>query len=118
MSEERRERGKAPFQPLEKRCALAEDHPDPMCLGGFKGQGKLPPGAVLAYTLQARREESHLRRRASVLTAAYHMLKNGTLYQDLGANFFDNHAKSKQVLRLVNRLQNLGYDVQIAPQVA
>jgi hypothetical protein len=48
---------------------------------------------------------------ASMLTATYHMLKNGTLYQDLGANFFDNHAKSKQVLRLVNRLQNFGYDV-------
>jgi len=55
---------------------------------------------------------------ASMLTAAYHMLKNGTLYQDLGANFFDYHAKSKQVLRLVNRLQNLGYDVQIAPMAA
>ena len=34
---------------------------------------------------------------ASILTAAYHMLKNGTLYQDLGANHFDNRAKGKQV---------------------
>jgi transposase len=52
---------------------------------------------------------------ASILTAAYHMLKNGTLYQDLGANHFDNRAKGKQVLRLVNRLQNLGFTVQISP---
>jgi transposase len=52
---------------------------------------------------------------ASILTAAYHMLKNGTLYQDLGANHFDNRAKGKQVLRLVNRLQNLGFVVQISP---
>jgi transposase len=52
---------------------------------------------------------------ASILTAAYHMLKNGTLYQDLGANYFDQRAKDKQVLRLVNRLQNLGFDVQISP---
>jgi transposase len=52
---------------------------------------------------------------ASILTAAYHMLKNGTLYQDLGANHFDNRAKGKQVLRLVNRLQNLGFAVQISP---
>ena len=42
---------------------------------------------------------------ASILTAAYHMLKNGTLYQDLGANYFDNRSKSKQALRLVSRLQ-------------
>jgi hypothetical protein len=52
---------------------------------------------------------------ASILTAAYHMLKNGTLYQDLGANHFDNRAKGKQVIRLVNRLQNLGFVVQISP---
>lgn len=50
---------------------------------------------------------------ASILTAAYHMLKNGTLYQDLGASHFDNRDKGKQVLRLVNRLKNLGFDVQI-----
>jgi transposase len=55
---------------------------------------------------------------ASMLTAAYHMLKDGTLYEDLGANHFDNRAKGKQVLRLVNRLQNLGFDVQITPLAA
>ena len=55
---------------------------------------------------------------ASMLTAAYHMLKDGTLYQDLGANHFDNRAKGKHVLHLVNRLQNLGFDVQITPLAA
>jgi transposase len=52
---------------------------------------------------------------ASILTAAYHMLKNGTCYQDLGPDHFDNRAKGKQTLRLVARLQNLGYAVQITP---
>ena len=52
---------------------------------------------------------------ASILTAAYHMLKNGTLYEDLGASHFDNRAKGKHVLRLVSRLQNLGFVVQITP---
>jgi transposase len=55
---------------------------------------------------------------ASILTVAYHMLKNGTLYQDLGPNYFDNRAKAKQVLRLVNRLQNLGFTVQITQVTA
>jgi hypothetical protein len=50
---------------------------------------------------------------ASILAAAYHMLKNGTLYQDLGTSHFDNRDKGKQVLKLVNRLQNLGFAVQI-----
>jgi transposase len=55
---------------------------------------------------------------ASILTAAYHMLKDGTLYQDLGANHFDNRDKGKQVLRLVNRLQSLGFAVQITSMAA
>jgi transposase len=55
---------------------------------------------------------------ASILTAAYHMLKNGTVYQDLGANYFDNRAKDKQALRLVSRLKNLGFQVQIKPVAA
>jgi len=46
------------------------------------------------------------------------MLKNGTLYQDLGANHFDNRAKGKQALRLVNRLQNPGFNIQITPVAA
>lgn len=52
---------------------------------------------------------------ASILTSAYHMLKDGTLYQDLGADHFDNRAKSQQTARLVTRLQNLGFTVQITP---
>jgi transposase len=52
---------------------------------------------------------------ASILTAAYHMLKNGTLYEDLGPNHFDQRAKEKHVHRLINRLRNLGFDVAITP---
>jgi transposase len=52
---------------------------------------------------------------ASILTAAYHMLKNGILYQDLGPNHFDIRAKSKHTARLVARLQALGFTVQITP---
>jgi transposase len=55
---------------------------------------------------------------ASILTAAYHMLKDGTLYQDLGAKHFDNRDKGKQALRLVNRLQSLGFTVQITSKAA
>ena len=52
---------------------------------------------------------------ASILTAAYHMLKNGTLYEDLGPAHFDKRAQAKQVHRLINRLRNFGFDVQITP---
>lgn len=55
---------------------------------------------------------------ASILTAIYHMLIDGTLYHDLGPDHFDRAAKASQTKRLVARLQNLGYAVQITPSAA
>jgi transposase len=52
---------------------------------------------------------------ASLLTAIYHMLKNGTVYQDLGADHFDRRAKHTKAARLAKQLANLGYAVQITP---
>ena len=52
---------------------------------------------------------------ASILTIAYHMLISGELYRDLGPDHFDRRAKARQTLRLLTRLQNLGYTVQITP---
>jgi len=47
---------------------------------------------------------------ASMLTAIYHMLKNGTKYLDLGANHFvrDRVRAANQLLR---KLSHLGYEV-------
>jgi transposase len=55
---------------------------------------------------------------ASMLTAAYHMLKNGIPYRDLGADHFSSRDRSKAILRLVRRLNDLGCDVQLTPQAA
>jgi transposase len=52
---------------------------------------------------------------ASMLTAVYHMLSDGTDYHDLGADHFDHRAKEAQTRRLVARLQHLGYAVDITP---
>ncbi len=52
---------------------------------------------------------------ASILTAVYHMLIDGTLYHDLGPHHFHLRAKATQTRRPVARLQNLGYAVQITP---
>ena len=52
---------------------------------------------------------------ASMLTTAYHMLKDGTFYHDLGADHFDRRAKGAATNRLIAKLKSLGYDVQITP---
>jgi transposase len=55
---------------------------------------------------------------ASLLTAIYHMLKNGTLYQDLGPDHFQRRSKTTHAQRLVKRLQHLGFAVEIKPVAA
>jgi transposase len=55
---------------------------------------------------------------ASMLTAAYHMLKHGLDYVDLGADHFSHRDRSKAIQRLVRRLNDLGCDVQLTPQAA
>ena len=41
---------------------------------------------------------------ASILTAIYHMLKNGTMCQDLDRRHFDRRSYDQQKRRLVKRL--------------
>jgi len=55
---------------------------------------------------------------ASMLTAIWHMLKNGVEYRDLGADHFSRRDRTKAILRLVRRLNDLGCDVQLTPQAA
>lgn len=50
---------------------------------------------------------------ASILTAVYIMLRDGVEYRDLGHDYFDRLDKTKTTTRLVRRLQELGYDVEL-----
>jgi transposase len=52
---------------------------------------------------------------ASMLVAIYHLLKNGTEYNDLTAAHFDRRDKTRVAGRLKKRLEALGYAVQMAP---
>ena len=52
---------------------------------------------------------------ASMITAAYHMLKNRVPYQDLGADHFTRRDRSKVIRRLIRRLNDLGCQVQLEP---
>jgi transposase len=55
---------------------------------------------------------------ASILTAAYHMLKDGTMYKDLGSDHFHRRSKTTQTQHLIRRLEHLGYAVDIKPVAA
>ena len=51
---------------------------------------------------------------ASLLTIIYHLLKSGSSYQDLGANYFDRHDQARTAKRLLKRLSDLGFHLQVA----
>jgi transposase len=55
---------------------------------------------------------------ASMLTAAYHMLKNGSEYKDLGGSYLDRRDQAKLAKRLVRRLEALGLKVSVEQQAA
>jgi transposase len=55
---------------------------------------------------------------ASILTATYHMLKDGTFYQDLGPAHFERRRPQAQARRLVKRLAALGFSAQLSPVAA
>lgn len=50
---------------------------------------------------------------ASMLTACYYMLRDGTTYRDLGPTHFDRRDRTKVIHRLVRRLNDLGCKVQV-----
>jgi len=55
---------------------------------------------------------------ASILTAAYHMLRDGTFYQDLGAKHFHRASPDEQANRLARQIAKLGFTCTMAPTQA
>jgi transposase len=52
---------------------------------------------------------------ASMLTAIYHMLKDGVEHHDLGADHFDKRSTGFKAKRLVAQLTRLGFEVALQP---
>lgn len=50
---------------------------------------------------------------ASILTAVYHMLRDGVPYKDLGPDYFERANKGKATAKLVRKLESLGYQVEL-----
>jgi len=53
-----------------------------------------------------------------ILVAVWHMLSEGTFYQDLGAGFLDKLDRTRNAKHLVRRLINMGFDVQLVEKAA
>jgi transposase len=49
----------------------------------------------------------------TILLIAYRIIRDGTTYEDLGSNYFDEHDRRATVRRSVQRLERLGYKVTV-----
>ena len=67
------------------------------------------------FRLQSRRgpQQAICAVAASILTAIYHILKDGTAHRDLGADYFNRRSTEGQAKRLVAQLTKLGFQVQL-----
>jgi transposase len=54
----------------------------------------------------------------SILTAVWHMLTNGELYNDPGGDYFTRQDPDRITRRLVRQLETLGHDVTLQPREA
>lgn len=54
----------------------------------------------------------------SILVIVYHLLRDGTCYQERGADYFDKHDRAHLERALVKRLEQLGNQVHLQPIAA
>jgi transposase len=96
-----------------------------------KGAPWLKPVLVQCAWAAARKKNSYLRAQflrlkarggakkaavvvaASLLTIVYHMMRDGTCYQDLGPNHFHRRDNARIPAKLAERIRDLGYHVAI-----
>jgi hypothetical protein len=50
----------------------------------------------------------------TLLVISYHVIKDGTAYQELGAQYYDEQERAAVEKRLVRRLERLGYQATLA----
>jgi transposase len=93
---------------------VAQDHPGPGRLVRHPGQEQRALRA-LYLRVKSRRgsKKAVIAVAAAMLTSAYFMLQRDVPYQDLGPSYLDVRNPEKTAQRLVRRLRNLGFEVEI-----
>jgi hypothetical protein len=84
-----------------------------MRLGRGPQERQLSPGPVSSPTSPALGKKGDWCRRRFDPDGCLSHVEEWDLYEDLGPDHFDKPAQSKQVHRLIDRLRNLGFAVQI-----
>lgn len=119
MSEARRERRQAPISSNPQGCSLA--HKTSLISAAW--------GAIRTKNSYLRAQFARLKARrgakkaivavaASMLTAAFYILRDGVTYRDLGGDHFTRRNPRQTAKRLIKRLESLGFAIEARPTTA
>ncbi len=110
VSAQRRERRQAPLHPGAQERHLDQDDPGHRGLGCGAGQDQLPAGPVPPPQGRRGAKKAIIAVAASMLTAAFHMLRDGTEYNELGTEHFDRADQPRREL-VHPKASEIGYVV-------
>jgi transposase len=116
LSAQRLKCRQAPVDSLTERSTMAEGCAGSMCLGRSRS-GTYLHAKYLRLRSRRGPKKAVCAVAASMLTAAYQMLTDGTFYNDLGPAHFDRRRPETQARRLIRRLADLGFSVELKPVV-
>jgi transposase len=92
---------------------MAEDDPHPGGLGATRKKESYLHAQFIRLKSRRGPKKAIVAVAASMLTAAYFMLRDGVEYRDLGGRFFNDRDKAETTKRLLRRLRDLGVDVEV-----
>ena len=108
-----RERRQAPLDSVAAGSAMAEDHIGAGGLAAARCKQGYLPAQFLRIKSRRGPKKAIMAVAASMLTAAYHILRDDVDYKDLGGDYFHRTDRKKTADRLVKRLGDLGFTVEI-----
>lgn len=82
--------------------------------GAARSRGTYPQAQFLRLKARRGPMKAAVAVAGTILTAAYHVLRDGVRYQDLGPDHFVRHERARVAQRLTRRLRELGYEVTIS----
>ena len=95
---------------------MAEASARSECLGCIPQEKQLLSGSVPSAQGAVRTEKGCCWRGGLDPNYRYHMLADGTCYQDLGADHFARRDPARNAAKLAARIRNLGFNVEIRPE--
>jgi len=80
------------------------------------GRRAAPPATKKSRRQSAAGQTAIVALEHKMLICAWHMLVNGTFYQDPGPDYYTRHHPSRTKAKAIKQLQALGYDVSLEPR--